>query len=139
MSSELEREGEMDKELFDKAMCACETGAKETATQIADLSSQIADVEAKLGQGKAEKSQLTQEIEDHKVSLETATGDLDTATSVREKEQKEIASLIKKDKTSIHQLSKAIPALEQGLSSAAFLQTLSPRAATRLHRMVEVT
>jgi hypothetical protein len=139
MSSELEREGEMEKELFDKAMCACETSAKESATEIADLSSQTADVEAKIGQGKAEKSQLTQEIEDHKVSLETATADLDSATSIRAKEQKENAIFIKKDKMSIHQLSKAIPALEQGLSSAAFLQTLSPKAATRLHRMVEVT
>lgn len=139
MSSELEREGEMEKELFDKAMCACETGAKESAKEIADLTSEITDLEAKLGQGKGEKGQLTQEIADHKASMEAATADLATATEVRGKEQKENMALIKANKLSIHQLSKAIPALEQGMSSAAMLQTLSPRAATRLHRVIEVT
>merc|ERR1719313_731592 len=96
MQKEIEREGEMEKELFEKAMCACETGQKELQKTIEDATaesdSQASTIEAQT----AEKSTLTQEIEDHKTSKAQAEKDLSEATAIRDKAHK---NFLKKKRT----------------------------------------
>merc|ERR1719424_1176900 len=62
MAKELEREGEIEKEIFDKALCACEGGDKELQNVIDESTAAIEEWTAKLESMKAENAQLTSEI-----------------------------------------------------------------------------
>lgn len=139
MQEELEREGKAELELFEKAMCACSGGEKELTNTIASSTSEIDSSKTKIGSDTAELTQMEQEIGDHKTAIETCTSDLATATELRAKEEKTFTETSKGMKMNIHQLSKAIPALESGLSGSAFLQVMTPAGSSRLRRVVGVT
>merc|ERR1719333_622840 len=62
MAKEVEREGEVEKELFDKALCACEGGEAELDKTIAESEAGIEEWTAKTKAGAAESAQLTQEV-----------------------------------------------------------------------------
>jgi hypothetical protein len=136
MQKEIEREGEMEKELFEKAMCACETGQKELQKTIEDATaesdSQASTIEAQT----AEKSTLTQEIEDHKTSKAQAEKDLAEATSIRDKAHKNFLKEEKDNKHSLQGLNKAIPAIEKGMGASSLMQT---KVGRHLRRTLEVT
>merc|ERR1719191_1690875 len=83
MATELEREGEVEKEIFDKAICACEGGTKELQKVIDDSAAAIEELTAKVKAGNAEKTQLGREVADHKTGVETAKSDLSEATMIR--------------------------------------------------------
>merc|ERR1719172_420907 len=68
MAKELEREGEVEKEIFDKAICACEGGTDNLNKVIADSGAQIEELTAKVASGNAEKAQLTQDVAEHKTN-----------------------------------------------------------------------
>lgn len=76
MAKEVEREGEAEKEIFEKALCACEGGEAELDKTIADSEAAIEEWTAKTASGKAEKAQLTVEVGEHKTAAETAKKDL---------------------------------------------------------------
>merc|ERR1719298_256440 len=86
MQKEVEREGEAEKEIFEKALCACENGEEELDKTIADSQAAIEEWTAKTASGKAESAQLTQEVADHKTGAAQAKDDLKQATMLREKE-----------------------------------------------------
>merc|ERR1719506_2888913 len=88
MAKEVEREGEVEKELFEKALCACEGGEAELDKTIADSQAAIEEWTAKTEAGAAESAQLTQEVADHKTNAAQAKSDLSEATMLREKESK---------------------------------------------------
>merc|ERR1719240_1023489 len=92
MQKELEREGEMEKELFEKAMCVCENGEKELTQSIEDSKAAIEEHSSKINADTAEQAQLTQEIADHGTNKEQAEKDLSEATAIRNKEQKQFAA-----------------------------------------------
>jgi hypothetical protein len=139
MQQELEREGEAEAELFEKAMCACSGGEKELMNTIATSTSEIDNNKNKIGSETAELTQIQQEIGDHKTAIDTCTSDLATATELRAKEEKTFREMDKAQKTSIHQLKQAIPALESGMSSSALLQVMTPAGSSRLRRVIGVT
>merc|ERR1719443_1272868 len=64
MQKEVEREGEAEKEIFEKALCACEGGEKELDQTIADSEAAIEEWTSKTESGKAGSAQLTQEVAD---------------------------------------------------------------------------
>merc|ERR1719473_653069 len=115
MTKEVEREGEAEKELFEKALCACEGGEKELDKTIVDSQAGIEEWTSKVESGKAESAQLTQEVADHKTSAEQAKADLSEATTLREKEHDAFVAEEKDTKTNLASLSKAIPAIENGM------------------------
>merc|ERR1719301_384585 len=88
MTKELEREGELEKEIFDKAICACEGGEAELNKVIADSSATIDEKTSEIGSKTAETTQLTQDVAEHKSSAKSAESDLSEATMLREKENK---------------------------------------------------
>merc|ERR1711904_727551 len=104
-----EREGEAEKEIFEKALCACEGGEKELDKTIIDSQSAIEEWTSKVESGKAESAQLTQEVADHKTSAAQAKSDLSEATTLREKEQNHFAKEEADTKLNLDGLSKAIP------------------------------
>jgi len=140
MAKEVEREGEVEKELFDKALCACEGGEAELDKTIADSQAAIEEWTAKTESGNAEKSQLTQEVAEHKTAAATAKKDLEEATMLREKENKAFVENEKDLQMNLDGLSKAIPAIEKGMGGAALMQLPgAARKMDRLRRFVEVT
>lgn len=139
MSEELEKEGEAEKEIFEKAFCACESGEKGLAKEIEDATAEISTQESKLESDSAQKDQLTAEIADHKTGLSEAQKDLEEATSIREDENKKFQKESAASSVNLKQLGAAIPALEKGLSSAAFVQTMRPKQLSRFRRTVETT
>merc|ERR1719160_2420042 len=140
MQKEVEREGQTEKELFDKALCACENGEEELDKTIADSSAGIEEWTSKTAAGTAESAQLTQEVADHKTSAEQAKSDLKEATTLRDKENRQFVADEKDSKTNLASLGKAIPAIEQGMSGASLMQMPGmSRKMDRFRRFVEVS
>merc|ERR1719271_1672079 len=113
---------DMQKEIFDKALCACENGEEELDKTIADSQAAIEEWTSKTESGKAESAQLTQEVADHKTSAAQAKSDLSEATTLREKEHDAFVAEEKDTKTNLASLSKAIPAIEKGMGGASLMQ-----------------
>merc|ERR1719191_2472948 len=140
MQKELEREGEVEKEIFDKAICACEGGTASLEKVISDSTSQMEELTAKVASGNAEKAQLTQDVAEHKTNAAGAKSDLDEATMLREKEHKQFSATEKDTKTNLDGLSKAIPAIEKGMGGSALMQMKGQEMKMeKLRRFVEVT
>lgn len=139
MQQELEREGDAEAELFEKALCACETGEKGLASTISESSAEIEEKTAKINAGTAEKAQLLQEVTDHKAAVASAKSDLSGATTLREKEHRKFSAAHKANKAALKQMDQAIPALEKGMSSAAFVQMMTESSTNRLRHFVGVT
>lgn len=136
MSKELTREGELEAEIFEKAMCACEGGEKNLDTVIAESTAAIDEYTAKTKSLAAEQTQLTQEVAEHKDNIASATKELSGATMLREKESKQFSAEAADTKSNIAQLSKAIPAIEKGMGGAALVQM---EGGSRFRRMIEVS
>merc|ERR1719160_1279099 len=136
MQKELEREGEIEKEIFEKALCACEGGEGELTKVIDDSNAAIEEFTAKVASGEAEKAQLKQDVIDHKTTEEEATKELDQATVLREKDYKAFQANQKDTQFNIASLGKAIPAIEKGMGGAALMQM---PGVDRFRRFVEVT
>lgn len=136
MAKEVEREGKVEAEIYDKALCACDGGEAKLNQVIAESEAAIEENSAKNKAELAEKSQLTQEVEEHKASKSAAEQDLAAATELRDKEHATFLNAEKDGKTNIASLSKAIPAIEKGLAGASLMQV--PHL-DHLRRYVEVT
>jgi len=140
MAKELEREGEVEKEIFAKALCTCEGGTASLQKVIDDSTASIEELTSKVATGNAEKAQLTQEVSEHKGNVASATKDLDEATMLREKESKKFSYEEKDTKSNIAALGKAIPAIEAGMGGAALMQMPGQTAKMdKFRRYVEVT
>merc|ERR1719428_231587 len=127
----------MDKEIFEKAMCVCETGDKELQVAIDESAAAIEEYTSKIEADTAEQAQLEQEIVEHTANGDQAEKDLAEATAIRTKSHKSFVATEKDMKTNIDGLSKAIPALEKGMGGAALMQMV-PHSA-RLRRMFEIS
>jgi len=140
MAKELEREGEVEKEIFEKAICTCENGEAELNKVIDDSSAAIEELTAKVSGAKAESTQLTQDVAGHKASAEQAGADLSEATMIRDKEHKKFVAEEADTKSNIAAMAKAIPAIETGMGGAALMQMPGQtQKMERFRRFVEVT
>jgi len=122
MQKEIEAEGAKEKELFDKFMCYCSGGTDSLKKAIADATAQAEELTAKLKSEEAEKAQIGQDLINHKADREGATGDIEEATVLRNKEAAAYAAEKADSETNIAAMGKAIPALEKGMGGAALLQ-----------------
>jgi len=122
MQKEIEAEGDKEKELFDKFMCYCSGGTDGLKKAIADAQAQAEQLTAQLKSESAEKSQLAQDLVSHKKDRESAAGDIEEATVLRNKEAAAYAAEKADSETNIAAMGKAIPALEKGMGGAALLQ-----------------
>jgi len=122
MQKEIEAQGAKEKELFDKFMCYCGGGADGLKKAVADSGAAIEELTAKLKSEEAEKAQIAQDLVTHKADREGATGDIEEATVLRNKEEAAYAAEKADSETNIAAMAKAIPALEKGMGGAALLQ-----------------
>lgn len=137
MSAELEKEAATEAEVFEKAMCICESGSKELAGVIEHSNSEIEMLTSKIEKETAEKAKLVKDIEVGEKDKVDTEESLATATAIRAREAAEFAEMEKSLMFSIDQLARAIPLFaKQG--AAGLLQT-NPRAHFNLKKLVQVT
>jgi hypothetical protein len=125
MKKELEHEAENEVELFDKAMCACETGEKNLTKVIEDATGQIAAATAKIETESAEHTKLKKELVVHNTEKEEAEASLAKGAEVRESENKKFVADETEAANSIDQLDRAVTALAKKDKGAALMQMSS--------------
>jgi len=122
MQTKITEEGEKKEAAFDKYMCYCKNADSTLGQSISDAQNKIPQVESSISEGKASKKQLEAELKDAQVSRVEAKDTIAKAEALRSKEAKAFAAKKSELDTNIGALSKAIPAIEKGMSGA-FLQT----------------
>jgi len=131
MQNKVTAEGKKEKELFDKFMCYCTTGADDLANSINSADTKIPQVEAALKEGEATKLQLEADIKAHQADRAEAKEAIAKATALREKEAAAYAKESGDFKTNIDAMTKAITAISTGMGGA-FLQTATATSVRRI-------
>merc|ERR1719326_1356622 len=108
--------------MFDKYMCYCKNADSTLGASISDAQTKIPQVESAIKESAAMKKQLEAELKDAQVGRVEAKDTIAKATAIRDKEAKAFAAKKSELDTNIGALTKAIPAIEKGMSGA-FLQT----------------
>jgi len=137
MQKELEHEADNEKELFDKAMCVCETGEKELQGVIDFSNGEITRLTSKIETDTAEKQKLDKDLEMHAKDKVDTEESLAEATALREKEAAKFTENEKVTMFSEDQLARAIPMFDKKLSAASFMQGSFHEGMT-LKKIVEV-
>jgi len=122
MQTEVTAEGEKEEDLYKKFMCYCKTGVGTLEDSIEANKNKIASLESQLKGALAEKEQTSAALSEHKQSRTDAKKAIAEATAMREKEAAAFAKEESDSNMNLAALSKAIPAIENGVKGA-FLQT----------------
>merc|ERR1719327_6635 len=146
MQKKVTAEGKKEKELYDKFMCWCETGAAALEKSIADAETKIPQLESSIKELEAETSTLESDIETAKKDRAEAKEAVATATALREKEAAAFAKESADYTQNLAALTKAIAALEKGAYGAddlgaktLFLQTTSAAVLRRLSITAQIS
>merc|ERR1719253_441160 len=119
--------------MFDTYMCWCNAGASELQKSIDDSTAKTTELPASIKEGESKKAQLQADLAKAQSDRMAAKSAMATATGIREKDQ----AVFKKETSgldaNIDSMSKAIAALEKGMSGS-FLQTVP---AQRLRNLME--
>jgi len=129
MQTKITAEGAKKQAAFDKYMCYCGNADGTLGKSISDAETKIPQVESAIKGNSAAKKQLQADLKNAKAGREEAKATLAKAKAIREKEEAEYKKISGETKTNIDALSKAIPAIEQGMGGAAFMQTQTGSAA----------
>eukprot|EP00927_Polykrikos_kofoidii_P059799 TRINITY_DN54929_c0_g1_i1.p1 TRINITY_DN54929_c0_g1~~TRINITY_DN54929_c0_g1_i1.p1 ORF type:complete len:736 (+),score=180.37 TRINITY_DN54929_c0_g1_i1:75-2282(+) len=122
MIKNVEAEGEKDKELHEKFMCYCRTNGNTLLESIAGSTAKIPEVESSLQEATSTKEQLIADIKKAGDDRAAAEQDMATAAGIRAKEAAAFRSEKAQLDENIAALSKAITAIDKGMSGG-FLQT----------------
>jgi len=131
MQKKVEAEGEKEKELFDKFMCFCKNAGGDLANSISAAGDQIPELGSNIEESEASLVQTKEELKQAQTDRSAAKSAMAEATSIREKEAAAFAGESTELKTNIGAMTKAIDALEKGMSGA-FLQTTDAKVLSKL-------
>merc|ERR1719420_2430919 len=131
MMKKIEKDGEKEKELFDKFMCYCKNADATLGKSIGDAETKIPQLESDLKEAVETKAQLEVDIKQHQTDRTAAKEAIAKATEIREKEAAAYAKENAEDMANLDALKKATAAIEKGLAGG-FLQTESAKALRRL-------
>jgi len=132
MQKQVEEQGEKEKDLFEKFMCYCKSGTADLEKSIADAETKIPQLESAIKEIAGDLIQLKADLKQHKLDRADAKKAIAEATAIRDKEAAEYAKISSDFKTNIAAMTKAIAALEKGMTG--FLQT---SAASYLRRLTQ--
>lgn len=132
MQTQVEAQGAREKDLYEKFMCYCQSGTADLEKSIADAETKIPQLESAIKEMDGEVLQLRADLKEHKQDRAEAKTAIAEATAMREKEAAEFAKVSSEFKANIGAMSKAIAALEKGMSG--FLQT---NAASYLRKLTQ--
>jgi len=122
MQTKIGEESKKKEAMFDKYMCYCHNADSTLAQSVADAENKIPQVDSSIKEGVALKKQLEGEVKAAQTGRADAKDTIAKATALREKEAKAYAAKKSELDSNIGALSKAIPAIENGMSGS-FLQT----------------
>merc|ERR1719197_1320397 len=88
MQKKVEAEGKKMEELYEKFMCYCESSEATLGKSIEEAEEKIPQLESEIKELTGLKAQLTQDLADHKATREEANKAMESATSMRDKENK---------------------------------------------------
>jgi septal ring factor EnvC (AmiA/AmiB activator) len=131
MQAQVTAEGEKEKELFEKFMCYCKTGAGDLTKSIEAAEAKVPQLNAEIESSEDEKKQVDETAEQAKVDRKDAKEAMAAATAQREKEAEEFAKFQADSIANIKAVMQAVAALEKG-ASGNFLQTDSASVLRRL-------
>merc|ERR1719191_1378943 len=136
MSAELEEDAKKEAEIFDKAMCVCETGERDLQGVIDHSNGEITRLTSKIESETAEKEKLDKDLELHAKDKVDTEKNLEESAALREKENAKFVENEKVTMFSEDQLARAIPLFEKK-GAASFMQTAHHQGMT-LRKIVEV-
>jgi hypothetical protein len=132
MQTKVGEEGATEKQLYDKFMCYCKTGASDLGSSVAVAEDKISTLPSEIEAAEAKLVQLKEGSKKAQAGRTAAKAEMAEATAVREKEAAAFASQKAEDDSNLAAAKKAIAAIEKGVFSG-FLQT---RAAKTLRSLV---
>jgi chromosome segregation ATPase len=132
MQKKVSAEGEKEKELFEKFQCYCKNGEGDLSASIAAAETKIPQVTSDIEAAQNRVAQLKADLKQHQTDRAAAKTAMAQATSIREKEAAEYASLKAELDANLAAIAGAVQAIEKGMSGS-FLQT---NAAQVLKKMV---
>merc|ERR1719163_2371068 len=121
MQKKIAAEGAKKEKMFDQYMCYCSNADETLGKSIRDAGTKIPQLESSISEDAALKKQLESELKEAQTARVDAKDTIAKATAIREKEAKAFAQKKSDADSNIGALSKAIPAIEKGMSGA-FLQ-----------------
>merc|ERR1740117_2163137 len=113
MLKQLEKEAEVDEEIYDKMACWCETNDKEKTKSISDAEARISDLTTKIEELTASSARLNTEIKNLEKEVAENQAALDKATAIRQKELAEFNEEEKDLLGSISALKSAVTVLSK--------------------------
>jgi chromosome segregation ATPase len=125
MLEQLEKEGETDKEIFDKMDCWCTTNDAEKTKSISEAEARITDLTGKIEEYTATSAKLNSEIKTLEKEVAKNQAALDKATSIRQDELSEFNGEEKDLLQSISSLKGALTVLGKHQGGSSLLQVAS--------------
>jgi len=122
MAKKVEAEGKKEQELYDKFMCYCKNAAGTLGQSISDNNAQIPALQSDIEEATSKLATTKAELAQHQTDRDSCKAAMAKATAIREKEHAAFAAESGNLKANIGALSKAIPAIESGMTGG-FLQT----------------
>jgi len=122
MQKKITEEGAKKEKAFDQYMCYCKNADATLGQGISDAQTKIPQVESAIAEGAASKKQMEADLKEAQTGRVEAKDTIAKAEALRSKEAKVFAAKKSELDSNIGALSKAIPAIEKGMSGA-FLQT----------------
>jgi len=132
MQKKVEEEGEVEKKLYEKFMCYCQSGGKELEASIDKAEDKVSTLPSEIEAAEEKLTQMKDDIKQHQTDRAAAKRSMKKATAVRDKEAAEFAKMKAEADSNLVATAKAIAALEKGVG-AGFLQT---RAAQDLRSFI---
>jgi hypothetical protein len=122
MDKKIIKEGEKEKEMFEKFMCWCKSSGGDLQKSIADCEAKISALPSDIEAAKEEKTQVEEALKQSQNDRASAKAAMAEATALRAKEAGSFAALKAETEANINAVSKAVASIEKG-TGGSFLQT----------------
>jgi len=113
LAEKSKQEGDVERDLYAKYKCYCDTTEAEKKTEISQLSEEIALLESEIDALQASSGKLSKEVAQLKADITANKEAQDEATSIRKQENDEFIALEADLKQAIGQMSEAITTLSE--------------------------
>lgn len=131
---QVEKEGEKEKELYEKFSCYCMNGRADLETSISDNDAKVPALQSDIEEGESTVARLRQDLKQHQIDRDSANKAIQEATGLREKEHASFQKESTEMKGYVTALSRVIPAVEGGMAGTRLLQGENSAAAAQLRK-----
>jgi septal ring factor EnvC (AmiA/AmiB activator) len=129
MAKKIEKEGEKEKELYEKFMCYCKTGGADLTQAIGESQSQVPAIQSDIEESTSNSAKLKQDLKRHAVDRNAANSAMAEATALREKEVAAFTAESTELQGYVTSMNGAIPAIEAGMAGTGLLQSQAAQVA----------